>query len=84
MPTLKQLLDIGSQYNNWNNIVNQRTRLEYYTGAEAGNPSGSTSNAKFIYFETLNWDGTLKGLSLKQQLTYDGNDNVLTVTAVTN
>jgi len=49
--------------------------LVYYTGVIAGNPSGSVSNVK-----TVTYSSVLLGISAMETLTYDTNDNVLTVT----
>lgn len=81
---LQQKLEQAAQFENWSNIPGNRTRMEYYTGVEAGNPSGSTDNIKFLYFEQLDWTSGTYKLSLKQELTYDSADNVLTITATNN
>lgn len=81
--TLTRSLLQSGQYENWNNLPGKRIRLEYYTGVETGNPSGTTSNIKFIFFETLNKQGSWsKGL--QKELTYDTADNLLTTAGVRN
>lgn len=50
--------------------------LTYYTGIEAGNPSGSTDNVKYIDLYT----GII--LTLRQTITYNSSNNVLTITNV--
>ena len=58
----------------WDRIPGNSIEFTYYTGAAAGNPSGSTSN---IETATYKDDGVT---SFTQTFTYDGNDNILTLT----
>lgn len=48
-PSLIQLLT----NNAWTSVIGNRTELEYYSGVETGNPSGSTDNLKRM----LNYNG---------------------------
>lgn len=63
------------QLKGWTNVHGNSIELEYYTGVEADNPSGSTSNVKIIYYYKRS------KLVIRKTLTYNADDNVLTITA---
>lgn len=76
---LERLLE--KQLTGWDNRTGYGTRLEYYSGSESGNPSGNTSNVKFIYYQKL--DDTPNGNIWKDKyrkyLEYDSSDNITKV-----
>lgn len=62
-------------FNNWERTPGNNKTLVYYTGIELGNPSGNTDNIKHIeYYQGVN-------LVLRQTITYNSNNNVLTISA---
>ena len=65
----------GTLLSQWQFIAGNSLSIQYFTGISASNPSGNTNNISSITF--------LQGATvvLTQSLTYDINDNVLTVTA---
>lgn len=72
-----------SPLQNWETIIGARKRFVYYTGIVGGNPSGSTDNIQFIFFESKkNSTGDKFNVTLVQELTYDAADNILTIEAI--
>jgi hypothetical protein len=56
----------------WSESSGHNTSIEYYTGVEAGNPSGTTTNIKFIKY--LNKDGTVH---FRKELSYNTVDDII-------
>jgi len=56
--------------------------LSYYTGVEAGNPSGTLTNIKYVNYNTKVLGGDTFDYSFRLTLTYDLADNLLTVSNV--
>ena len=77
---LFHLLNKTTGYQGWAvSEKGNRTRIEYYAGVEVGNPSGTTSNMKFVYYEKVNFENDKVALTFRQEFTYDSSDNLLTV-----
>lgn len=57
----------------WQNIPNRSIEFTYYTGIEAGNPSGTTTNVKTAILK----DGVTTVIT--KTYTYDVADSVLTI-----
>ena len=76
------ILKRSNVYRDWDKIDGNRVSLEYYTGVEVGNPSGETCNIKYIKYEQLRGNNTDYTIALQQELTYDSDDNLLTITPV--
>lgn len=80
--TAEQLVEVwvASGYFNvasttvWNEVIGNSKELVYYTGIEAGNPSGNTNNVKTIIYKSL------AVVVFNQDITYNSADNVLTIT----
>ena len=66
----------------WGGVQNHGIELVYY-GSEVSvnNPSGTTDNIKYVYYtkKALSPSGDKWKYAYKKELTYDANDNVLTV-----
>lgn len=69
------ILRSGVIYDNWDRVPGQSKELTYYTGVAAGNPSGATTNIQYIDYKRNG------NRSLRQTLTYDSNDMILTISA---
>jgi len=57
----------------WDTIPGNSKVITYYSGAESGHPSSSTSEVKTIDFKTG------PNIMFTQTLTYDADNNVLTI-----
>ena len=60
------------QMSKWTNSVGNSLVIEYYTGVEAGNPSGTTTNIKFLRYNDKK-DKTI----LRKELQYNGADLII-------
>ena len=63
------MLLVQRSMSRWSESAGLNTEIEYYTGVEAGNPSGETSNIKFIKY--LNRDGSVH---FRKELSYNIDD----------
>lgn len=61
-------------YSNWEFVAGNKKEFTYYSGVEAGNPSGTVDNIKTLVFK----DGV--GTVLTQTLAYDVSDRIITIT----
>lgn len=81
---LNEIISLGQIYSIFVNIPGQRVRTEYYAGVEAGNPSGSTSNIKYLHYETLDKSDDKWKRSMLKELTWDASNKILITTVLGN
>ena len=67
-------LIVQRQMNKWSESPGQNTEVEYYTGVETGNPSGTTSNIKYIKYLDKKGD-----VVFRKELSYDASDLIILV-----
>lgn len=77
LDAIRYIMTLVKDYNlaqNWDTVQNNSIAYTYYTGVEAGNPSGTATNVK-----TKEYKKAGKTI-FTQTFTYNAADDILTVT----
>jgi hypothetical protein len=81
---MNQTLEAKLGYQTYVMQPGNRIELTYYTGVEAGNPSGVTTNVKYVDYKSRTiTPSSPYNLAQRLELTYDAANNLLTTTNIT-